>query len=183
MSIKCRRGSVLWRDICDFFFVFSAENCFFSAVWCARFHAREREECLFSRGADSFLKKFLLLFFLVVVAKYFFFAERKQAEQLFKFCFFVCLLLFFFRSFHTRETCVLRRKVISHIVIIQSTIRSTPRADAERKSARHQKRGELFFKLRFFVFFVLKVPSFFTESERKVIAHPVKFESQRRTSS
>jgi hypothetical protein len=25
---------------------------------------------------------------------------------------------FFFRSFHTRETCVLRRKVISHIVII-----------------------------------------------------------------
>ena len=50
-----------------------------------------------------FLEEFLLLFFLVVVAKYFFFAERKQAEQLFKFCFFVCLLLFFVRSFHTRE--------------------------------------------------------------------------------
>ena len=44
-----------------------------------------------------------------MIHKYFFFAERKQAEQLFK---------FFFRSFHTRETCVLRRKVISHIVII-----------------------------------------------------------------
>ena len=64
---------------------------------------REREECFFSRGADSFL---LLLFFLASSSLSFFFAERKQAEQLFKFC------------FHTRETCVLRRKVISHIVII-----------------------------------------------------------------
>ena len=93
------------RYLC-FFFVFSAENCFFSAcVWCVRFHAREREreECFFSRGADSFL---LLLFFLASSSLSFFFAERKQAEQLFKFC------------FHTRETCVLRRKVISHIVII-----------------------------------------------------------------
>lgn len=79
--------------------------------------SRERRMFIFERSR-LFLEEFLLLFFLVVVAKYFFFAERKQAEQLFKFCFFVCLLLFFFRSFHTRETCVLRRKVISHIVII-----------------------------------------------------------------
>ena len=183
MSIKCRRGSVLWRDICDFFLSFRLKTAAFSLPFGVFVSTSRERECLFSRGADSFLKKFLLLFFLVVVAKYFFFAERKQAEQLFKFCFFVCLLLFFFRSFHTRETCVLRRKVISHIVIIQSTIRSTPRADAERKSARHQKREALFFTFCFFVFFVLNVSSFFTESERKVIAHPVKFESQRRTSS
>jgi hypothetical protein len=73
--------------------------------------SRERE-CLFSRGADSFLKKFLLLFFLVVVAKYFFFAERKQAEQLFKFCFFVCLFAFFL-SFVSHERD-LRFKEKSH---------------------------------------------------------------------
>ena len=73
---------------------------------------------LFERSR-LFLEEFLLLFFLVVVAKYFFFAERKQAEQLFKF--FASLSVFaFFLSFvsHKRETCVLRRKVISHIVII-----------------------------------------------------------------
>ena len=34
--------------------------------------------------------------------KYFFFAERKQAEQLYKFCFFVCLCFFSFVRF-TRE--------------------------------------------------------------------------------
>ena len=59
-----------------------------------------------------FLEEFLLLFFLVV-AKYFFFAERQQAEQLFKFCFFAFQTCVAFL-----ETCVLRRKVISHIVII-----------------------------------------------------------------
>lgn len=72
--------------------------------------SRERE-CLFSRGADSFLKKFLLLFFLVVSLS-FFFAERKQAEQLFKFCFFVCL--FFFSSFVSHERD-LRFKEKSHL--------------------------------------------------------------------
>ena len=80
--------------------------------------SREREECFFSRGADAFLKKFLLLFFLVVVASTFFSQKENKQSSFYKFCFFVCLLLFFFRSFHTRETCVLRRKVIPHIVII-----------------------------------------------------------------
>ena len=51
-GIKCRRGSVLWRDICDFFFVFSAENCFFSAVWCVRFHV-EREKNVYFREEQT----------------------------------------------------------------------------------------------------------------------------------
>ena len=59
-----------------------------------------------------FLEEFLLLFFLVV-AKYFFFAERKQAEQLFKFCFFVSVFCFFsFVRFTERD---LRFKEKSHL--------------------------------------------------------------------
>ena len=115
MSIKCRRGSVLWRDICDFFFVFSAENCFFSAVFGVFVStSREREECLFSRGADSFFA------FLSRRRRCPFFSqkENKQSSCL-SFASLSVFLLFFFRSFHReRETCVLRRKVISHVVII-----------------------------------------------------------------
>ena len=80
--------------------------------------SRERRMFIFERSR-LFLEEFLLLFFLVVVAKYFFFAERKQAEQLFKFFASLSVFCFFFLSFVSqRETCVLRRKVISHIVII-----------------------------------------------------------------
>ena len=64
--------------------------------------SRERE-CLFSRGADSFSSSSLS----------FFFAERKQAEQLFKFCFFVCLFAFFL-SFVSHERD-LRFKEKSHL--------------------------------------------------------------------
>ena len=112
MSIKCRRGSVLWRDICDFFFVFSAENCSALSVWCVRFHVERERMFLFERSR-LFLEDFLLLFFIVVVAKYFFFAERKQAEQLFKF--FASLSVFaFFLSFVSHERD-LRFKEKSHL--------------------------------------------------------------------
>ena len=70
------------RYLC-FFFVFSAENCFFSAcVWCVRFSTQERERrmfIIFERSRLFSLKKFLLLFFLVVVAVLFF--RRKKTSR------------------------------------------------------------------------------------------------------
>ena len=95
--LKCRRGSVLWRDIRDFFLSFRLKTAAFSlpiGVFVST--SREREKNV------SFREKQTLSRRRRYAHKYFFFAERKQAEQLYKFCFFVCLCFFSFVRF-TRE--------------------------------------------------------------------------------
>ena len=65
------------------------------------FPRRERI-CLFSRAET--LSWSVSSAFLSFPSLYFFFAVKKQAEQLFKFCFFVCLLLFFFCALVAKVT-------------------------------------------------------------------------------
>jgi len=108
-----------YGEISVIFFLSFRLKTAFSLLPFGAFVSTQREN-MFLFESRLFLEEFLLLFFLVVVAKSFFFAERKQAEQLFKFFASLSVFCFFFLSFvsHKRETCVLRRKVISHIVII-----------------------------------------------------------------
>ena len=94
MSIKCRRGSVLWRDICDFFFVFSAENCFFSAVWCVRFHV-ERERMFIFERSRLFLEEVSSAFLSRRRCPFFSQKENKQSS----FLSFASLSVFCFFSF------------------------------------------------------------------------------------
>ena len=111
MSIKCRRGSVLWRDICDFFFVFSAENCSALSVWCVRFHkSREREECFFSRGAET-LSSFCFSF---SSSRCPFFSQKENKQSSFLSFLLLCLSFAFFLSFVSHERD-LRFKEKSHL--------------------------------------------------------------------
>ena len=91
-----------YGEISVIFFLSFRLKTAFSLLPFGAFVSTQREN-MFLFESRLFLEEFLLLFFLVVVAKSFFFAERKQAEQLFKFCFFVCLLLFFSFVRFTRE--------------------------------------------------------------------------------
>ena len=43
MSIKCRRGSVLWRDICDFFLSFRLKTAFSLRAFGVFVSTQERE--------------------------------------------------------------------------------------------------------------------------------------------
>lgn len=79
---------------------------------------RERRMFLFERSR-LFLEEFLSAF-LSRRRRCPFFSQKENKQSSFLSFLLLCLsfAFFFFRSFHTRETCVLRRKVISHIVII-----------------------------------------------------------------
>ena len=116
--------------------------------------SRERRMFIFERSR-LFLEEFLLLFFLVVVAKYFFFAERKQAEQLFKFCFFVCL--FFFSSFvsHERDLRFFKGEKSSHTSSLYKA-----RFVAHRAQTQNAKAHDIRKERRFFLSFASLSSSF-----------------------
>ena len=95
MGIKCRRGSVLWRDICDFFFVFSAENCSALSVWCVRFHVERERMFLFERSR-LFLEEFLSAF-LSRRRRCPFFSQKENKQS--SFLSFASLSVFCFFSF------------------------------------------------------------------------------------
>ena len=73
MSIKCRRVSVLWRDICDFFLSFRRKTAALLCLVCS-FPRRER---MFIFESRLFLEEILLLFF--HASLYFFFAVKQAA--------------------------------------------------------------------------------------------------------
>jgi hypothetical protein len=70
-GVKCRRGSVLWRDICDFFFVFSAETAMLCCL--VRSFPHRREKFIFESR--------LVVCFSGTSSLYYFFALKQAANE------------------------------------------------------------------------------------------------------